>query len=184
MLLTDLITQCRVEAWDNATPPLFSDSELTQYLNEAQIEACIRKQLIRENTSVVLTQFDILTGVRSYPLDTRMFEIVYADLVPVGSSTSTLRWPLGITTAEELDAVRGSNWRTVPFRPLSAKFSQVRTSPSSVSLRLFGSNFMRLLFTNFQSPSKSGSCSVFIAEVMVSSSTFAGLLRSAQSLLP
>ncbi len=117
MNLKELIKQFRIEAFDQAKPHLFSDDELILWFNEAQVEACIRKQLIRENSSVPLTQFDIVPGIRSYFLDPRMFEIVYASLIYYNAFGS-LPWPLGITTDAEMDGYRPF-WRSLPYRPMA-----------------------------------------------------------------
>ena len=115
MTLQQLINLFRVETFDNTSPPLFSDTEVITWLNEAQIEATIRAKLIRENTNPLLTQFDVRKGVMTYPIDTRMFEIVYASLTYLGAN-QMLPYVLAITTPEELDGVRPF-WRTLPFRP-------------------------------------------------------------------
>ena len=117
MHIKDLINTARIEAWDNSNPPLFSDNELAMWANEAQMEACLRKKLLRENYNPVLVQFDIIAGVRSYPLDTRMFEITHAQLVPKGQ-VGGIPWILGITTDEEMDTI-SNFWRSQPFRPMA-----------------------------------------------------------------
>jgi len=116
MTLLDLIKLFRTEAFDNSNPPLFSDEDIIVWLNEAQIEACVRAtHLIRENVNPLLTQFDIQEGVMDYEVDKRMIQIEYASLIYKGS-LGMLPYVLAITTAEELDAVRPF-WRTLPFRP-------------------------------------------------------------------
>jgi hypothetical protein len=115
MNLQQMITLFRTEAFDNSNPPLFPDSEIIVWLNEAQTEAAIRAKLLRENSNPLLVQFDIRSHVMDYQIDTRMFEIVYASLVYKGSD-GMLPYVLAITLAEELDGVRPF-WRTLPFRP-------------------------------------------------------------------
>lgn len=117
MTVTELIALFRTEAFDRASPPLFADSEITLWLNEAEIEAAIRQELFRENISIHLTQFDIRAGVREYPLDPRMFEISYASLI-YKNATGMLPFPMGITTAAEMDSYRPF-WRSLPFRPMA-----------------------------------------------------------------
>lgn len=48
MTLAELIARCRSEAEDEAAPYLWSDAEWTAWLNEAEIEACIRARLIED----------------------------------------------------------------------------------------------------------------------------------------
>lgn len=48
MTLADLIARCRSESEDEAVPYLWSDAEWTAWLNEAEIEACIRARLIED----------------------------------------------------------------------------------------------------------------------------------------
>jgi hypothetical protein len=105
----------RIEAFDNSTPPLFSDTEVILWLNEAENEACIRKELLREGSSIHFTQFDVRQGVRAYDRDHRMFEIVFGNYLYKGQD-AMVPWPLGMTTAAEMDALSYA-WRTLPTRP-------------------------------------------------------------------
>jgi hypothetical protein len=115
MNIQQLISLFRTEAFDNSNPPLFPDNEIIVWLNEAQTEAAIRAKLLRENSNPLLTRFDIRSRVMDYPIDPRMFEIVYGSLIYKGSD-GMLPYVLAITLAEELDGVRPF-WRTLPFRP-------------------------------------------------------------------
>lgn len=113
--LQQLYAQFRVEAFDNSTPPLFTDAELKIWFNEAEVEAAIRMKLLRENSNPLLTQFDIKAGTMDYAVDARLFEIVYASMV-YKTSNQMLPYILAITSAEEMDGVMPF-WRTLPYRP-------------------------------------------------------------------
>ena len=49
MTLEDMIRRFRVAARDTVEPFLFPTEDVTDWLNEAQNEACIRARLIRED---------------------------------------------------------------------------------------------------------------------------------------
>jgi len=110
MNLGQLIARCRTEAFDKVAPYLFSDEDWAMWLNEAEEEAVIRKQLLRVNDLTI----DITAGERSYDTDMNLYEIVYASLVYAGSTM--LPWQIGITTAAEMDKI-APMWRSIPFRP-------------------------------------------------------------------
>jgi len=113
--LQQLYAQFRADTFDNSFPQLFTDAELKVWFNEAEVEAAIRMKLLRENSNVLLTQFDIRAGTMDYAVDSRMFEIVYASMVSKGSD-GMLPHIMAITSAEEMDGVKPF-WRTVPSRP-------------------------------------------------------------------
>jgi hypothetical protein len=115
MTLQQLIHLFRVEAFDNSQPPLFTDDEIIIWLNEAQVEASMRANLLRENSNVLMTQIDVQQRVMDYPTDPRMIQIEYASLI-YKNADGMLPYVLAITSAEVLDSVRPF-WRTLPFRP-------------------------------------------------------------------
>ena len=115
MTLQQMIALFRTEAFDNSNPPLFADTEIITWLNEAQVEAAIRMKLLRENTNPLFCKYDIRESVMDYPVDSRMFQIEYASLIFQGAN-GMLPYVLAVTSAEELDGVRPF-WRTLPFRP-------------------------------------------------------------------
>lgn len=115
MTLFDLINLFRIEAKDQALPPLFPNDEITLWLNEAEEEAAIRARLIRDNVTSEICEIDVQANERSYPLDPRVFEIVYASMVYVGSP-GMFPYVLGKTTADELDSFRPA-WRILHYRP-------------------------------------------------------------------
>lgn len=115
MKLPELKNLFRSEAFDRVFPFLFSDEDIEMWFNEAIVEACVRKQLIRENSSIHFTQYDFRQGARIYPRDQRMTEIVYASLLYKGQN-GMIPWQLGITTAAVMDDFSYA-WRTIPHRP-------------------------------------------------------------------
>jgi len=115
MTLQQLINQFRIEAFDNVAPYLFTDPELVMWFNEAEVEAAIRAQLLRETSNPLLVQFDIKSRQMVYPLDPRMLEIDYASLIFIGAS-GMLPYPLALTSSAEMDGCMPL-WRTLPFRP-------------------------------------------------------------------
>lgn len=75
------------------------------YLNEAQDEACIRANLIKDKSSSICT-IDIITGTSVYAISPRIHGIAYASVL----DASNIRTKLRLTTTTELDYDR-PGWR-------------------------------------------------------------------------
>lgn len=97
MTLEELIDAFRDRSGDTVTPPLWSDDEVTLFLNEAQNEACERARLILDTTSPEVCELYVSAGTSGYDLDPRVLEIRRAKL-------DLATRPLVETSIEELDA--------------------------------------------------------------------------------
>lgn len=76
MTLEDLIRRFRVLSLDNATPPFWADEDVTDWLNEAQNEACIRARLIREDELAAVCSIALTPGIHTYALSPLVYEII------------------------------------------------------------------------------------------------------------
>ena len=83
MTLQDLIRRFRVLARDAVLPYLWSDEDVTDWLNDAQRQACIRGRLIRESNDDAVCRIDMTPGQQSYDLHPLAYEIISAWLHPV-----------------------------------------------------------------------------------------------------
>lgn len=103
MTLQEIITYFRGLAQDDVAPYLWSDSLLSTFANEAQIEAAIRSRLLRDSTSAV-TQYDVDAGDTSITLDPRVVFVLGVRLL---SKTQ----PLAKIHAKDLDRL-APGWRS------------------------------------------------------------------------
>ena len=107
MTLEDLIRRFRVLSLDNATPPFWADEDITDWLNEAQNEACIRARLIREDENPAVCQIALTPGQHTYPLHASVYELINLRIKGSGAESSR---SMAIKSREWLDAnVR--DWR-------------------------------------------------------------------------
>lgn len=107
MKLSDLITELRVLLDDEAQPYLWSDPQLTSYLNEAENEACIRARLIYDEDSD-LTRLQAAANDPVLPLNALMLAV---DRVYAADRALTR------TTSDELDNLHGGRWKTTTGQP-------------------------------------------------------------------
>lgn len=107
MNLGDLVRRWRVLAKDAVKPYLCSDDDVTDWLNDAENEACIRGRLIREDQLAEVCQIALTPGTAAYALHPSVYEIHGLRLVPVAGRTR----PLSLVTREWLDA-EINDWRT------------------------------------------------------------------------
>lgn len=113
MTLEELIRRFRVAARDTVTPgELFSDEDITDWLNDAQEEACIRARLIREDTNTDVTRIALTVGTHTYPLHESVYELINVRLVHASGDEPS---ELSVQSREWLDA-NIAYWRT-PRRP-------------------------------------------------------------------
>ena len=77
MNLAELIQQFRIDAFDLEQPYLFSDDEVTRWLNAAEKEAAIRGRLIHEAVNPLVCTIEVLPNVSVYPLHEAVYEIEY-----------------------------------------------------------------------------------------------------------
>lgn len=110
MTLSELIAQLRIELDDTEEDYLWSDAELTRYLNEAEKEACRRARLIIDSSNVEVTVIDVDAGDPVCDVDPRVIRILEA--VPTWDNR-----PLRRTTMQELN-LQEPTWRDrVDARP-------------------------------------------------------------------
>lgn len=68
MDLAELVQTFRSRADDSAQPPLWTDTEIISYINEAQREACIRAKLIEDMDTPEVTRLALRAGKGLYDL--------------------------------------------------------------------------------------------------------------------
>ena len=102
-----LIRRFRVLANDNAQPYFWADVDVTDWLNDAQAQACVRGRLIREDENPAVCQIALTPGQHTYPLHASVYELI--NLRIKGSGTEPSR-PMSIKSREWLDA-NVCDWR-------------------------------------------------------------------------
>ena len=107
MTLQDLIRRFRVMARDQAEPPLFAEEDITDWLNDAQAQACVRGRLLLEDANDSVCKIAVEAGQHSYKLHPKLYEIVRLDYFPAGSARSL---PVKLVSREWLDS-RYPDWR-------------------------------------------------------------------------
>lgn len=88
MTLADLIRRFRVLADDKATGHLFSDEDITDWLNDAHAQACVRGRLLLEDADAEMCTIPVTAGVHSYPLHHLVYEIERIEFKATGESRS------------------------------------------------------------------------------------------------
>ena len=113
MTLDELIAQFRSDTDDLKPDYLSSDALVTQWLDEAQEEAAIRKSLLHESVNPAICQIAVLAGVRTYPLHPSVTLVDYAQFVATGSTRIV---ELTATDRLTLDKTR-PGWRAETDEP-------------------------------------------------------------------
>lgn len=80
MQLNGLIQAFRSEVDDVVAPYLWSDPELIEYANDAQLEACRRARLIVDGSTTAICQIAVVANTATYALDPRVLFIRRARL--------------------------------------------------------------------------------------------------------
>ena len=106
MTLKDLIARFRVQSADKAEPQLWSDQEVTMWLNDAQKQACIRGRLLREDDERSVCVIPLRDGKNTYRLHPKVYEIINARFTRGGGTARYAK----LVSREWLDANRGG-WR-------------------------------------------------------------------------
>lgn len=113
MTLEDLIRRFRVLAKDNVTASsgngkdlLFEDEDITDWLNDAQAQACVRGRLIREDANPAVCRIALDPAQHTYSLHKSVYEIINLRLVPLAGEARTVR----LKSREWLDA-QVPRWR-------------------------------------------------------------------------
>lgn len=107
MDLDGLIAQFRREADDKVAPYLWSDEDVTAWLDEAEEEAAIRACLIRETTDPAICQVAVTAEQAGYTLHEKVLHVTHAQFQPAGD---TARHKLDVVTREMLDKI-DLRWR-------------------------------------------------------------------------
>lgn len=110
MNLKQLINRFRRDALDLLDPPMCSDADIIDWLNEAEREAAIRARLLLEDANPGLCSIKVDAGTSSYRLHPKVYEIVHQAFIPDATHTPC---GLDIVTREKLDRVR-PQWRELP----------------------------------------------------------------------
>lgn len=100
MNLENLIRRFRVALRDTAVPYLVSDEGATDWLNDAQDQACIRGRLIRDDSTTAATRIDLVDGQHTYPLHESVYELIAVRLIHASGEKPT---PIKVQSREWLD---------------------------------------------------------------------------------
>ncbi len=113
MTLEQLIAQFRVDSEDKQVPYLFSDESVTQWLNEAVEEACVRSLLIKDWSTADVCSVSVTAGASTYALHDSIINIYRAEFTPTGETDGVELWQ---TDEYELDNIR-PGWRKLSETP-------------------------------------------------------------------
>ena len=106
MTLEDLIRRFRVLASDTKDPPFWSDEDVTDWLSDGQVQACVRGRLLREDENNSVCRIALEPGRQTYKLHRSVYELIDVRIKPsIGSSR-----PLKLVTREWLNAEM-PDWR-------------------------------------------------------------------------
>ena len=106
MTLGELIRRFRARAKDAVEPFLFSNEDVTDWLNDAQDQACVRGRLLRDDSTPEVCQIVLTPSQPVYPLHRRLYEIIS---LRVKDADGKAR-PMRLVSREWLDAER-CDWR-------------------------------------------------------------------------
>lgn len=107
MTLEDMIRRFRVAARDTVEPFLFPTEDVTDWLNDAQDQACVRGRLLREDALPEMCRIVLEAGKHTYKLHQKLYEISHLRVLPQNGGRSR---HLLIKTREWLDAEM-PDWR-------------------------------------------------------------------------
>lgn len=82
MKLQDLIRRFRTEFGDKAEPYFWGDEEVTDFLNDGQVQACKRGRLLREDALPAMCEIVLVPGQQTYALHAKLYEIIDLRLHP------------------------------------------------------------------------------------------------------
>lgn len=126
MTLSDLLALVRSRSDDTEVLPLWSDDEITAFLNEGVAEACTRARLLFDQDSSVC-QVPIVYGQATYQLDPSIFEIVDAWVVSNNPQYPNNGHPLIGTSQTAMDQQRAWSFpRRVAF---TAYYNYYQSAP-------------------------------------------------------
>lgn len=105
MTLNDLIILFGIETRDTVEPYLFPVDERMMWLDEAVEEACLRKNLLFDDSTAAICTIDVTTPTYSYDLHEAINHITEAHLI-----VGTEYFYLNLVSRDELDQIR-PGWR-------------------------------------------------------------------------
>ena len=88
MNLEDLIRRFRTLAGDTKAPQFWKDADITDWLNDAQVQACVRGRLLLEDANPAMCVIDIEADRHTYPLHHLVYEIERIEFKATGESRS------------------------------------------------------------------------------------------------
>ena len=109
MILSELIRKFRVAAFDMEQPYLFSDEDITDWLNDAVKEAAIRGRLIHDSTTTGVCTISTQPNVSVYALHESLYEIDSIHWLSADDPYNTNS--LSLISQEEMGDI-WSDWRT------------------------------------------------------------------------
>ena len=100
MTLEDMIRRFRVAARDTVEPFLFPTEDVTDWLNDAQDQACVRGRLLREDALPEMCRIVLEAGKHTYKLHEAAYEIINLRILPANGGCSH---PVTLKSREWLD---------------------------------------------------------------------------------
>lgn len=116
MNLSQLIERFRSASNDKVEPYFWSDEEVTQWLNDAEIEAAVRGRLIHESDNSSMCSITVVGGKSVYPLHAAIYELTNITLLDESLHSHT---PIKLISTEALDGVM-PGWRFSTGNPAYA----------------------------------------------------------------
>lgn len=108
--LIDSENTFRTNVHDNAVPYFCEHSEFVQFFNEAENEACIRKNLLFDRSTASVCEVAVAVGDQSKTINPLIIQVKNAYL------DNGTHYNLGIIDAEELEYTE-PDWRSTSKRP-------------------------------------------------------------------
>lgn len=114
MQLSDLISRFRTLANDKVEPYFIDDASVTDWLNDAVSEACIRGRLLHESQNDDVCRIDVIAGTTNYALHDSLYELSRVWFEPNNGTCGTV---LALMSPESLDRTYYENWKTMSGFP-------------------------------------------------------------------
>lgn len=114
MQLSDLISRFRTLANDKVEPYFIDDASVTDWLNDAVSEACIRGRLLYESQNNDVCKIGVLIGSSRYQLHESLYELSRVWFEPNNGSCGTF---LALMSPESLDRTYYENWKALSGFP-------------------------------------------------------------------
>lgn len=115
MQLNDLVRRFRTLANDKVEPYFIDDDSVTDWLNDAVNEACIRGRLLHESQDSDVCNIAVTVGTAHYPLHESLYELSRVWFEPSDGSYGSY---LSLMSAESLDQrYKCDNWKRMQGVP-------------------------------------------------------------------